>query len=202
VTSVALSPDGTKIISGSLDFTIRIWEVPALVLEISGNEDGVTSVAFSPDGNQIASDSDDMTARVWNATIGDENMPPLRGHEGCVESVAFSPDSAKIVSGTEDATIRVWHAGSGKEFLQMRGHKAGVVSLVCSVDGRRIVSGSWDSTVRVWDVTTDMPRYSLNFVGILPGLFLCPFPRIPIASYLSPGMKVMGRGNRRADLFD
>ena len=126
VRSVAFSPDGLKIISGSDDKTIRIWDASTgveMLPPFQGHEHYVSSVAFSPDGSKIISGSLDKTIRIWDASTGVEMLPPLQGHEHYVSSVAFSPDGSKIISGSDDKTIRIWDASRseerrvGKEFV-------------------------------------------------------------------------------------
>ena len=109
VTSVAFSPDGTKIVSGSVDNTVRVWDANtgALYATLEGHSDWVTSVAFSPDGTKIVSGSDDNTVRVWDANTG-TLYATLEGHSRRVTSVAFSPDGTKIVSGSFDQSIIVY----------------------------------------------------------------------------------------------
>ena len=67
VNSVAYSPDGTKIISGSDDATIKIWEANTgqCLKTLKGHSDDVESVAYSPDGTKIISGSDDPTIKIW-----------------------------------------------------------------------------------------------------------------------------------------
>ena len=117
VFSVAFSPDGSKIISGSKDNTIRVWD-PTTGIEVlpplRGHDDLINSVAFSPDGSKIISGSDDHTIRVWDATTGFALLPPLQGHDDFVYSVAFSPDGSKIISVSDDMAVRVWDAVTGK----------------------------------------------------------------------------------------
>jgi WD40 repeat protein len=114
VTSVAFSPDGTRIVSGSDDGTIRVWDastsdtVAGPFGGFKGHTRSVTSVAFSPDGKRIVSGSVDQTIRVWDAHTGDTVAGPFKGHTNSVTSVAFSPDGTRIVSGSCDQTIRVW----------------------------------------------------------------------------------------------
>ena len=114
VRSVAFSPDGSKIISGSDDMTNRVWDAnTGIEMLLRSHYDSINSVAFSPDGSKIIAGSDDMTIRLWSASTGIEMFfPPLRGHDDSVYSVAFSPDGSKIISGSDDMTIRVWDAST------------------------------------------------------------------------------------------
>ncbi|KAF8712129.1 hypothetical protein AX14_013128 [Amanita brunnescens Koide BX004] len=154
VNSVAFSLDGSKIVSGSSDKTIRVWDASTGLPPIHGG-DWISSVAFSPDGSKIISGSGDRTIRVWDASTGNEMFPPLRGHDDWIRAVAFSPDGSKIISGSEDNTIRVWDASTGIEMLPpLRGHDYGILSIAFWPDGSKIISGSRDTTIRVWDAST------------------------------------------------
>src|ERR1700733_14039041 len=117
VPSIAFSPDGQHIVSGSDDGTIRVWNAltgETLAGPFRGHTDRVRSVAFSPDGQHIVSGSNDWTIRVWNALTGETAADPFTGHTGSVTSVAFSPDGQHIVSGSDDRTIRVWNPLTGE----------------------------------------------------------------------------------------
>ncbi|KZT50154.1 hypothetical protein CALCODRAFT_478617 [Calocera cornea HHB12733] len=112
VRSVAFSADGSRIVSGSKDKTVRVWDAvrgQPVGDPLVGHEHWhwVSSVAFSPDGSRILSGSHDKTLRVWNTETGQRIGEPLVGHEDWVTSVAFSPDGSRIVSGSEDKTVRV-----------------------------------------------------------------------------------------------
>ncbi|KAF8714382.1 hypothetical protein AX14_009184 [Amanita brunnescens Koide BX004] len=114
--SVAFSPDGSKIVSGSDDKTIRVWDASTgveILPPLRGHDYWIHSVAFSPDGSKIISGSSDKTIRVWDASTGIEMLPPLRRHDDWIHSVAFSPDGSKIISGSLDGIIRVWDASTG-----------------------------------------------------------------------------------------
>ena len=113
VTSVAFSPDGTRIVSGSVDQTVRVWDADRGVQigsPLQGHTHPVRSVAFSPDGTRIVSGSSDKTVRVWDAERGVQIGSPLQGHTDDVRSVAFSPDGTRLVSGSDDNTVRVWNS--------------------------------------------------------------------------------------------
>ena len=158
VSSVAYSPDGRHIVSGSWDNTIRVWNATTgqcVAGPFQGHTREVNSVAYSPDGRHIVSGSIDKTIRVWDATTGQCVTGPFQGHTHWVNSVVYSPDGRNIVSGSYDNTIRVWDATTGQCVTgPFQGHTETVFSVAYSPDGRHIVSGSDDKTIRIWDATT------------------------------------------------
>ncbi len=152
VNSVSFSPDGSKIVSGSEDGTLRLWDAETgQELKRMKHDGSVYSVSFSPDGKKIVSGSYDDTLRIWEAETGQE-LKRMK-HDGSVYSVSFSPDGSKIVSGAWDKTLCIWDAETGQELKRMK-HDKWVNSVSFSPDGSKIVSGSEDSTLRIWDAET------------------------------------------------
>lgn len=153
VTSVAISPDGQTLVSGSIDKTVKIWNLPAgkLLHTLAGHANEVWSVAISPDGKTLASGSGDKTVKVWDLATGTLKST-LDGHSGSVNTIAFSPDGKTLASGSFDSTVKLWNLGTGQVSRTLSGHSSGVNALAFSPDGRMLASGGFDSTVKLWDL--------------------------------------------------
>jgi WD40 repeat protein len=156
VTSVAFSPDGTRLLSGSSDNTLRLWDTKTgkqIGEPLQGHTAAVTSVAFSPDGTRLLSGSDDMTLRLWNADTGLSIGKPLEGHISKVTAVAFSPDGTLLLSSSRGKVLRLWDAKTRQPIEEpLQGHTAAVTSIAFSPDGKLLLSGSDDMTLRLWDI--------------------------------------------------
>ena len=110
--NVAFSPDGSKILCGSIDGTIKVWDSANgdEVMTLDGHADGVVGVTFSPDGRRIISASSDRTAKIWDSTTGDELLT-LRNDFGLsLNAVAFAPDGKSIAAGTMAGSIMLWES--------------------------------------------------------------------------------------------
>ena len=169
VYSVAFSPDGQTLASGSEDSTIILWDmttgkhIKTLVRPtgsfvgptdpLAGHTDTVYSVAFSPDGQTLASGSADDTIILWDATTG-EYKETLIGHKRAVYSIAFSPDGQTLASGSWDKTIKLWDTATWKYRHTLVGHEKVVYCVAFSPNGQILASGGADKAVILWDTTT------------------------------------------------
>ena len=151
MSSVAFSPDGNMIASGSFDGAVKLWNADTgkCLRTLKGHSKSVNSVAFSPNSNMIVSGSSDEMIKLWDADTG-KCLRTLKGHSKSVNSVAFSPNSNMIVSGSSDEKVKLWDADTGKCLRTLKGHSKGVDSVVFSPNGNTIASGSSDKNIRIW----------------------------------------------------
>jgi hypothetical protein len=113
VNTVAFSPDGQWLASGSDDHTARLFKVnPDGVLGdptiLTGHEDAITSLAFSPDNRWLATGSDDDTALQWGIGRCKPSVAVCAAIPGSIYKLALSPDGRWLATGSQDETVRLW----------------------------------------------------------------------------------------------
>lgn len=169
VKSVAISSDGETLATGSLDQTIKLWNLATgeLLNTLTEHTGGITCVTFSSDGQTLASSSSnpDGTIKLWDTNTG-KLKNTLKGDDFLVLSVwsiAISPDDKILVSGHHaDSTVKVWDLNAGKLLHTLRGHVWAVHSVAISPDGKIIASGSFDNNIKIWNAYTGELRRTLN----------------------------------------
>lgn len=133
VLSVAFSLDGTIVMSGSQDGTVKLWD--------AGTGDLKRTIALW----------NDFSYEVGNAPREKE-----------VWSMAFSPDGATLASGRLDGTLQLWNLTTGRQDKVLKGHTRQISTLKFNADGTLLASNSPDGAIYVWDVDTGRQRLSLT----------------------------------------
>jgi len=153
VRSLAMSPDGGRIITASFDYTARVFDFVEHkelgVLE--GHEGPVNNALFLPDGERALTASADGTLVLWNL----KSFSPaatLKGHENRVQDVAISPDGRLAVSAGWDARAILWDLESGEARLSVKLPVA-VTGVAFADGGETFITGSRDGMVRWWRVS-------------------------------------------------
>jgi WD40 repeat protein len=176
VYGVAISPDGTKLLSCGDDRLIHVWDAATgqEVKQLKGHTDSVIGVAVSPDGRMVASSGYDCQLRLWNLDTGELIASP--GKAGGGQGAAFSPDGKLIATWAKDHMVRLWDVKDRKEVRCLEGHKEWVRAGAFSADGSRLLTGTWPSDgngpvarpsdLKLWEVRTGK---LLRTIDLLPG---------------------------------
>lgn len=167
VTSLAISPNGQWLASGSLDRTVALRklsdeEMPAQVIDAPALP--VWSLSFSPNGKTLAiatGPKDFRLREAGMALLWDMHTQNVRqslgGHTRAITSVVFSTNGQTLITGSADTTVRFWDLAAGREYGMFKGHKAApgfeAIALALSPDGTCLVTASFDRMVKIWETT-------------------------------------------------
>ncbi|KAF4613911.1 hypothetical protein D9613_008174 [Agrocybe pediades] len=158
ISALAFSHDGKKLISGSSDHTIRIWDVDTgnvVAGPFEGHTSTIHSLALSSDGSKLISGSEDRSVRLWNVFSNESDIaPPCQSITGNVYTVAWSPDGTRIASGQYGGTVAVWSAQNGEAVIEPFHHSLANWSISFSPDSSRITAGTHHGAVVSWDLRT------------------------------------------------
>jgi len=156
VLTIALSPNGKTVASGSLDGKVRLWDVEKkkVVAKLTGHTDVVRSLCWSVDGERVVSGSNDTTIRVWDVESGDTVLGPINTGHYFVCAVIYSPDTTKIATGGyNDNALKIWDVKTGNLLSTIK-HDDEVRSLAWTSDHKKIITGSEEGSIRIFDTAT------------------------------------------------
>jgi len=171
VMSVRFAPDGDRVVSGSLDHTMRVskttnptfWEsligrirdppiVHSMVYDMHETPSHILSMSISHNCLYMITGHIDKRVRIWNM-IDERTVHRLRGDD-MVTAVCFSPNDRLVAYGFMNGTVCIVDLRTVSEVCRLVGHSGVVYSVNFSPNGKRVVTGSSDATVRIWDVST------------------------------------------------
>ena len=150
VSSMTFSADGSHLVSGSADRSVRIWDT-ASFREVRAIETAaaVHSVAKSSMDGELAVGLADGS--IWRYAADGTRRDQLLGHEGHVHGLTYDHQGTRLASASVDKTVRVWSTGDGRLLAILVGHELAVTHVQFAAKGSMLASGSADGSVRLWD---------------------------------------------------
>jgi WD40 repeat protein/serine/threonine protein kinase len=157
----AFSPDGTRILTASIDTTARLWDAASGKLIASFDlgpawsgmdflEADRPALHFSPDSARVLAASADHTAELWDAASG--KLLASLAHQDEVFQAEFSREGTRVLTASRDKTAKIWDTASGK-LISSFDHPDGLYHAAFSPDGARILTASGD-TAKLWNAVS------------------------------------------------
>jgi WD40 repeat protein len=171
IRSLALAPDGSRLVTGGPGRTVTIWDTrpdpsvrtfvdSAGPASLSLPEVSAACIALSPDGQKVASAGGARPIRIRDLETG-RVLFDFGDQPGSIQTIAYSPDGRYIAAGGTEKLIHIWDAGSGHERITIKGHGAPVGRIAFSPDGTALAAAGLGGLVRVWDVKTGLERFRI-----------------------------------------
>jgi WD40 repeat protein len=151
VNAIAITPDGTKMVSGSKSLIVWDMKTGTPLKTLTGHNKSVDAVVITSDGKQIVSGSNDSTIKIWDIESG-KNIDTLIGHQSSIRAIAITPDGKNIVSASHDTTLKVWGLQTGECLCTCIEHKKSVGVLAIHPDGDKVISGDDDKRLIIWNL--------------------------------------------------
>jgi WD40 repeat protein len=145
VGALLFSPDGKKLLTGSADAVVRLWDVKTgqLVRAMIGHANNISSAAFTADGSMIATGDSSGGLRVWRGDTG-ELIRTLRAHDQMITSLEFSRDGKRLLSASWDYTARIDDPSGIARDVTLYGHTNHVWAARFSRDEQTVVTAAED----------------------------------------------------------
>jgi WD40 repeat protein len=154
VRCLSFTPEGSKLVSGSFDKTIKVWQLKdgTAIHTLTDHLKGVFALAVSPDGKLLASGSWDELIKLWNLETG-TLLQNLSQHQASVRSLAISADSRTLISGSFDQTIKLWSLPDGAVAKTIADSES-IAAIALSPNGKFVASTGDDGSVKIWSLTS------------------------------------------------
>lgn len=194
ISSAALSPDGTKLLTGSEDTTAKVWDVAngSEIYTLRGNSGPVEDVSYAPDGSMIstASGYPDGSVRIWDPDTGNL-IHSFSGNTSGSHVAGFSPDSRSVLGVGLDSTVRIWDVSDGRSLgrLPHLGYCCNDVAF--SPDGKAVATGD-SHTLWIWDPSSGALLREIWTTGAVTSLAYSPNGSMILAGigWPQPGAKI------------
>ncbi len=173
VIALAISPDGRFAVSGSVDWTLRLWDLQArtFLRSFEGHQGSVNAVTFSADGRSIFSGAEDRTLRRWDIETG-EQQALYRGHNFGVTGVAIRNDGKMAATVSEDGSVRLWQLADRSSRVLYKGPHHSLAGVVFA--GEKLAFGAGDWTIRLIDLDSGEEKTLEGHTGIVRSLAIVP----------------------------
>ncbi|MEW8250061.1 MAG: NB-ARC domain-containing protein [Candidatus Thiodiazotropha sp.] len=176
VEALAILADGRRAVSGSEDYTLRLWDLEnnRVIRTYEGHQGVVYAVTITPDEMRILSASDDRTIRLWDLESG-RLLLVLSGHTLAVQGVAVATDGKYAASVSEDGTVRRWNLNTGQSERLFKGLYHQLNSVAITPDNRCLAFGVGDWSIMLLNLTDNQESKRLEgHTGVVRTLAIAP----------------------------
>jgi WD40 repeat protein/serine/threonine protein kinase len=161
ITSLAFSPDGRLIASGTLDGVVKVWHgwTGEPLRTLPRQDQVIQGLAFSPDSQLLATSGEDLPdheeqmVRIWNPYTG-ELLGELPGHASQIKALVFSPSGRLLAGAYRDEGVRLWDVVTRREVLRLPEKRVARNGLAFRAGGQRLTTVSENGVVKDWDAAT------------------------------------------------
>lgn len=181
IEALAFSPDGTMLVSGDDNETIKVWNIDAKTSTVIYKDSYITSItfAFSPDRELLAAGNDDGNIRILKVNVDEKGMSRLVSqfrhkntnirHKSEITTLAFSSDGNILISGSLDGTIRGWDVATRSQLFVSPGHSVEIEGIAESSDENQILSmHGLERQIFRWDINTGYHLSGIYFSSKSP----------------------------------
>jgi WD40 repeat protein len=168
ILDLAISADGRRFLSASMDHTLRLWETEtgSPLQPVINNPDGfAVAMALSPDGRNAIASGIGTVVRTWDTASGTEISERRLPHLGKARALAFSADGRQVVSGDSQGKVWLWDAATAKELAHFTGHTGAVKQVALPRSGLVVSFSEQDHTLRGWNVANSTARWQVAAEG-------------------------------------